>query len=139
MLFTKLSLTGFKSFVDHTELLIEPGMTGIVGPNGCGKSNLVEALQWAMGENSARRLPGAWLCGPILGGSLSDRLGRAPVIVLLASLSAVTTMTLGWLAAAPFWIVVSMAVVAQFLAVGDSPVLVTARTEVVTSRSQCGA
>src|SRR6185369_3882672 len=53
---TKLRLSGFKSFVDATELAIEPGITGIVGPNGCGKSNLVEALRWVMGEASARRL-----------------------------------------------------------------------------------
>jgi chromosome segregation protein len=52
--FDKLRLSGFKSFVDPTELAIEPGMTGIVGPNGCGKSNLVEALKWVMGETSSR-------------------------------------------------------------------------------------
>ena len=60
--FTKLRLTGFKSFVEPTELPIEPGLTGIVGPNGCGKSNLVEALRWVMGETSrqahARRRDG---------------------------------------------------------------------------------
>src|ERR671937_120982 len=53
--FDKLRLSGFKSFVDPTELTIEPGMTGIVGPNGCGKSNLVEALKWVMGETSANK------------------------------------------------------------------------------------
>jgi chromosome segregation protein len=47
----RLKLTGFKTFVEPTELLIEPGLTGIVGPNGCGKSNLVEALRWVMGES----------------------------------------------------------------------------------------
>ncbi|HEY8189691.1 MAG TPA: AAA family ATPase, partial [Micavibrio sp.] len=56
--FTKLRLTGFKSFVDRTEMDIAPGLTGIVGPNGCGKSNLVEALKWSMGENSAKRMRG---------------------------------------------------------------------------------
>ena len=56
--FTKLRLTGFKSFVDRTEMEIAPGLTGIVGPNGCGKSNLVEALKWSMGENSAKRMRG---------------------------------------------------------------------------------
>lgn len=54
--FTKLRLTGFKSFVEATELEIGKGLTGIVGPNGCGKSNLVEALRWAMGENSPKRM-----------------------------------------------------------------------------------
>ena len=58
MHFTKLRLSGFKSFVDPMELIIEPGLTGVVGPNGCGKSNLVEALRWVMGENSAKRMRG---------------------------------------------------------------------------------
>jgi len=56
--FTKLRLTGFKSFVDRTEMEISPGLTGVVGPNGCGKSNLVEALKWSMGETSAKRMRG---------------------------------------------------------------------------------
>ncbi len=54
--FTKLKLSGFKSFVDHTEIEIGQGLTGVIGPNGCGKSNLVEALRWAMGENSPKRM-----------------------------------------------------------------------------------
>src|SRR5439155_1558515 len=53
-MFNKLRLTGFKSFVDGTDMVIQPGLTGIVGPNGCGKSNLVEALRWVMGETSAK-------------------------------------------------------------------------------------
>lgn len=56
--FSKLRLSGFKSFVDRTELEIGPGLTGIVGPNGCGKSNLVEALRWSMGESSSKRMRG---------------------------------------------------------------------------------
>ena len=71
MQFTKLRLTGFKSFVEPTEFLIEPGLTGIVGPNGCGKSNLVEALQWVMGETSARRLRGGEMDDVIFGGTTS--------------------------------------------------------------------
>lgn len=56
MKFEKLRLSGFKSFVEPAELLIRDGLTGIVGPNGCGKSNLLEALRWVMGESSARSL-----------------------------------------------------------------------------------
>ncbi len=56
--FNQLRLSGFKSFVDKTELDIGPGLNGIVGPNGCGKSNLVEALRWVMGESSAKRMRG---------------------------------------------------------------------------------
>jgi chromosome segregation protein len=67
--FTKLRLSGFKSFVDPTELAIEPGLTGIVGPNGCGKSNLVEALRWVMGETSAKRMRGGEMDDVIFGGS----------------------------------------------------------------------
>ena len=56
MKFAKLRLSGFKSFVEPTELHIREGLTGVVGPNGCGKSNLLEALRWVMGESSARSL-----------------------------------------------------------------------------------
>ena len=56
MKFAKLRLTGFKSFVEPTELVIEKGLTGVVGPNGCGKSNLLEALRWVMGENSYKSM-----------------------------------------------------------------------------------
>jgi chromosome segregation protein len=65
----RLRLAGFKSFVDAAELPIEPGLTGIVGPNGCGKSNLVEALRWVMGEGSARRLRGGEMDDVIFAGS----------------------------------------------------------------------
>jgi chromosome segregation protein len=56
--FEKLTINGFKSFVDRTAVEIGPGLTGIVGPNGCGKSNTVEALRWVMGENSAKKMRG---------------------------------------------------------------------------------
>lgn len=73
--FDKLTLTGFKSFVDQTELSIAPGLTGIVGPNGCGKSNLVEALRWVMGETSAKRMRGGAMDDVIFGGA-ADRPAR---------------------------------------------------------------
>jgi chromosome segregation protein len=71
----RLRLVGFKSFVSGTELAIEHGLTGIVGPNGCGKSNLVEALRWVMGENSARRLRGGEMDDVIFAGT-TDRPAR---------------------------------------------------------------
>ena len=69
MQFSKLRLSGFKSFVETTELVIEPGLTGIVGPNGCGKSNLIDALRWGMGEHSARQLRGAEMDDVIFAGT----------------------------------------------------------------------
>ncbi len=65
----RLRLVGFKSFADAAEVTIGPGLTGIIGPNGCGKSNLAEALRWVMGENSARRLRGGAMDDVIFGGS----------------------------------------------------------------------
>ena len=67
--FDKLRINGFKSFVDRTELDIGAGLTGIVGPNGCGKSNLVEALRWVMGESSAKRMRGGGMEDVIFNGT----------------------------------------------------------------------
>ena len=69
MRFQRLKLSGFKSFVDPTEFRIEPGLTGIVGPNGCGKSNLLEALRWVMGANSAKAMRAGGMDDVIFAGS----------------------------------------------------------------------
>ena len=73
--FKQLKVSGFKSFVDATELVIETGLTGVVGPNGCGKSNLVEALRWVMGETSAKQIRGSEMDQVIFGGT-RDRPAR---------------------------------------------------------------
>jgi chromosome segregation protein len=69
MKLTRLRLAGFKTFVEPTDVPIEPGLTGVVGPNGCGKSNLVEALRWVMGENSYKNLRGSAMEDVIFAGS----------------------------------------------------------------------
>jgi chromosome segregation protein len=86
MKFDKLRLTGFKSFVEPTELHIQPGLTGIVGPNGCGKSNLLEALRWVMGENSYKNMRGSGMEDVIFSGT-AQRPSRnmAEVMVTMAN------------------------------------------------------
>ncbi|MEL7131086.1 MAG: chromosome segregation protein SMC [Pseudomonadota bacterium] len=69
MRFSKLKLTGFKSFVDPTDLIIADGLTGVVGPNGCGKSNLLEALRWVMGENRPTAMRGGGMEDVIFAGA----------------------------------------------------------------------
>ena len=69
MQITKLRVAGFKSFVEATELHVAPGLTGIVGPNGCGKSNLVEALRWVMGETAPRQVRGEGMEDVIFAGT----------------------------------------------------------------------
>ncbi len=69
MRFTRLRLNGFKSFVDPTELVIADGLTGVVGPNGCGKSNLLEALRWVMGENRPSAMRGGGMEDVIFAGA----------------------------------------------------------------------
>lgn len=82
MKFTRLKLHGFKSFCDETVLVMEPGLTGIVGPNGCGKSNLVEAMRWVMGENSYKAMRASGMDDVIFSGS-GNRPGRNTAEVTL--------------------------------------------------------
>ena len=82
MHFQRLRLSGFKSFVDATELRIEPGVTGVVGPNGCGKSNLLEGLRWVMGANSAKAMRAGEMDDVIFAGN-SSRPSRSHAEVML--------------------------------------------------------
>ncbi|HKT86169.1 MAG TPA: AAA family ATPase [Novosphingobium sp.] len=78
----RLKLSGFKSFVEPAELRIEPGLTGVVGPNGCGKSNLLEAIRWVMGESSAKSMRGGGMEDVIFAGT-ANRPPRAFAEVVL--------------------------------------------------------
>src|SRR4029079_18187259 len=84
MKFTRLRLSGFKSFVEPTELVIDQGLTGVVGPNGCGKSNLLEALRWVMGESSYKSMRASGMDDVIFSGT-TQRPARnmAEVVVTL--------------------------------------------------------
>ncbi len=82
MRFERLRLTGFKSFVDPADLVISPGLTGIVGPNGCGKSNLLEAIRWVMGESSYKSMRASGMDDVIFSGTRS-RPGRNRAEVIL--------------------------------------------------------
>ena len=79
MRFSKLRLTGFKSFVDPTDLIIADGLTGVVGPNGCGKSNLLEALRWVMGENRPTAMRGGGMEDVIFAGAATRPARSSPI------------------------------------------------------------
>ena len=81
--FRRLSIAGFKSFAEPTSVEILDGLTGIVGPNGCGKSNVVEALRWAMGESSARNLRGAEMDDVIFAGTTGRKSRDSAEVTLL--------------------------------------------------------
>ena len=82
LVFNQIKLVGFKSFVDPTDFVIEPGLTGIVGPNGCGKSNLLEAIRWVMGANSAKAMRAKGMEDVIFSGT-KQRPGRNQAHVTL--------------------------------------------------------
>jgi chromosome segregation protein len=86
----RLRIVGFKTFVEPGEFLIEPGLTGVVGPNGCGKSNLVEALRWVMGENSYKSLRASGMDDVIFGGSAGRPARNSAEVVLSIDNSART-------------------------------------------------
>ena len=69
MKFTRLRLSGFKSFVEPTELFVEPGLTAVIGPNGCGKSNLFDAMRWVMGETRPSSVRGSEMDDVIFSGT----------------------------------------------------------------------
>src|SRR5258708_36717578 len=80
MRLTKLKIAGFKSFVDPTTVTFPSSLTGVVGPNGCGKSNIIDAVRWVMGEISAKHLRGESMADVIFNGSAARKpLGAASV------------------------------------------------------------
>ena len=94
MKFKKLDLNGFKSFFDKTSLFIENGLTGVVGPNGCGKSNIVEAIRWCMGETSAKSMRGSGMEDVIFAGA-ANRPSKNIAEVSLTLISRITTLQQG--------------------------------------------
>ncbi|MDQ7077147.1 MAG: AAA family ATPase [Robiginitomaculum sp.] len=83
MQFTSLKLAGFKSFIDPAEFRIEPGLTGVVGPNGCGKSNILESLRWVMGANSAKAMRAGAMDEVIFSGSTGRPARNHAEVVLI--------------------------------------------------------
>ena len=79
MRLTQLKLAGFKSFVDPTVIPVPSQLVGVVGPNGCGKSNIIDAVRWVLGEAKASELRGESMQDVIFNGSSGNRAGRARV------------------------------------------------------------
>ncbi len=73
MRLSKIKLAGFKSFVDPTTIMLPSNLVGVVGPNGCGKSNVIDAIRWVMGESSAKNLRGDLMTDVIFSGSANRK------------------------------------------------------------------
>src|SRR6185369_14550138 len=88
----KLEISGFKSFADRTSLVFGEGITGVVGPNGCGKSNIAEAISWVLGEQSAKSLRGGKMEDVIFNGTRDRKpTGMAEVILTMVAIQDVTS------------------------------------------------
>ena len=96
MKFDRLRLSGFKSFVDPVDLDILPGMTGIVGPNGCGKSNLLEALRWVMGETSYKSMRGSGMEDVIFSGTNARTSRNHAEVMLVLTCASATPAPMPW-------------------------------------------
>src|SRR5437870_1613568 len=87
----KLEISGFKSFADRTSLVFGEGITGVVGPNGCGKSNIAEAISWVLGEQSPKNLRGAKMEDVIFNGTRDRKpTGMAEVLLTMVAIQDIT-------------------------------------------------